>query len=61
MTGNLPSHSPDDDGFRNMFNNGRLIKGTLIGWNDIKHWTDRDGGTVPSPMLVIKTKEVLQR
>jgi hypothetical protein len=61
---NLPSHSPgpdDDAGFRAMFNNGRLIKGTLIGWNDIKHWADHDGGTVPSPMLVIKTKEVLQR
>jgi hypothetical protein len=55
-------NGPEDDGFRRgSFNSGRLIKGSLIGWNDIKHWADRDGSTPPSPMLVIKVNEVLQR
>jgi hypothetical protein len=53
---------PEDDGFRRgSFNSGRLIKGTLIAWNDVEHWHDRDGSTPPSPMLAIKVNEVLQR
>jgi hypothetical protein len=51
----------DDDGFHGSLKSSRLLKGTLIKWNDNIHWADRDGLTPPSPLLVIAINEILQK
>jgi hypothetical protein len=50
----------DDDGFSSS-NNSRFIKGTLLSWNNTKHWHDRDGLALPSELLRIGPREVLRR
>jgi hypothetical protein len=50
-----------DDGFSGALTAGRLIKGTLLRWNDNAKWTDRDGMAPPSPMLVVAINEALQK
>jgi hypothetical protein len=50
----------DDDGFAGS-QNSRLIKGTRVGWNDTKHWYDRDGLPLPSELMLISIRKVLRR
>jgi hypothetical protein len=50
----------DDDGFSGS-HNSQFIKGIRIGWNNTKHWHDRDGLAVPSEMFLRYICEVLRR
>jgi len=52
----------DDDGFgQSVQSSNRLIKGLLAGWTDAKGWHDRDGPSIPSPLLVVGVTTALQR
>ena len=55
-----PYHD-DDDGFDGALTSGRLIKGTILRWNETNGWLDRDGLRPPEPLLVLACSEALQR
>jgi hypothetical protein len=58
MSNNLQQY---DDGFQDSFSSERLVKGTLLGWTDAKHWRDRDGLPPPVQLLVVGVTTALQR
>jgi hypothetical protein len=61
MSNNLVIPDDEDDGFHWSSVDGRVVRGTIIQWNAEKGWHDRDGGSVPSPMLVLGVTTVLRR
>jgi hypothetical protein len=50
----------DDDGFQGSVTSDRLIKGTILRWNETNGWIDRDGLRPPELLLVLACKEALQ-
>lgn len=51
----------EDDGFSGpVSNDERVIKGTLLKWNETQGWPDRDGLRPPEHMFVVAVDEVLQ-
>jgi hypothetical protein len=51
----------EDDGFQGSITGGRLIKGTLLRWNETNDWMDRDGLRPPEILLVLALTEAFQR
>jgi hypothetical protein len=55
-----PYENDDGFGYSLQFSD-RLIKGLHARWTDSKAWHDRDGLSVPSPLLVVGVTTALQR
>jgi hypothetical protein len=56
----LTRYHDDDDGFDGSVTSGRLIKGTILRWNETNGWTDRDGLQPPEVLLVLACTEAAQ-
>lgn len=54
-------HDENDDGFGGSAAGERLIRGTLLRWNETTGWTDRDGLPPPDMLIVLACAEALQR
>jgi hypothetical protein len=48
-------------GFDGAFSHDKLVRGTLLTWNDAKHWRDRDGLKSPKQLLVTGVNTALQK
>lgn len=49
------------DGFDGALDGGSVAKGTIIQWDRVKKWHDRDDQPVPSPLLAYNFTHVLRR
>jgi hypothetical protein len=58
MTNEVVIHG--DDGFGGSFTAGRLIKGSILRWNETAGWIDRDGLHPPEDLLALACTEALQ-